>query len=65
MIEKVVRKKKLTDSDYQQDLEYWLSRTPAERVSFVEELRREIWGSAPRRASLPLRYAVVIKRPAI
>jgi len=47
MIEKVVKKYTLGVDDKQQeldDLEYWLSRPPGERVAEVERLRRLVHG---------------------
>ncbi len=42
MIEEVVRKARLQEfSETKQNLAYWLSRTPKERVSAVEYLRRK------------------------
>ena len=47
MIEKVVRKSCLSDfSEPQENLSYWLTKTPEERVSAVEYLRRQIHGSS-------------------
>lgn len=41
MIKKVVHKAKLSEHDeIKQNLEYWLSKTPEERVEAVEEIRR-------------------------
>ena len=49
MIKKVVRKTKLAESnDVSSDLEYWLSRTAAERFSAVEILRRQVYGDSER-----------------
>ena len=49
MIKKVVRKGKLsTPSEVQDNLRYWLSRTPEERVAEVERLRRQRLGVLPR-----------------
>jgi len=49
MIQKVVRKRKLTDASSQaDDLAYWLSRPPDERIEAVERLRRERYGCAVR-----------------
>lgn len=50
-MEKVVRKISLYDKrNY--DLEYWLSKTPEERIYAVELLRKQLYenidGSAPR-----------------
>ncbi len=60
MIEKVVKKYTLGVDDHQQeldDLEYWLSRPPEERVDEVERLRKIYCGTIPRLE----RVAVVVK----
>jgi len=60
MIEKVVRKANLSDfSEVKENLAYWLSRTPSERVEAVEELRRQQHGDSARLQ----RVARVIERP--
>lgn len=41
-IAKVVRRRKLHEPD--PDRAYWRSRTPAERLAHLEELRREYYG---------------------
>jgi len=47
MIAKVVKKTKLQGhSEIKDNLEYWLSKTPEERVAAVESLRRSFHGSA-------------------
>ena len=49
MIKKVVKKTNLADSkNVSSDLEYWLSRTAAERFSAVEFLRRQVYGDSER-----------------
>ena len=49
MIEKVVRKGSLEDfSEAEENLAYWLSKTPEERVTAVELLRRQFNGSSAR-----------------
>jgi hypothetical protein len=49
MIEKVVHKARLSEHNEQkQNLEYWLSRPPEERVDHVEYLRRMYYGDLPR-----------------
>jgi hypothetical protein len=49
MIEKVVRKGNMKDViEVQENLAYWLSRIPEERVAAVEYLRRQIDGSSAR-----------------
>jgi len=60
MIQKVVRKGSLQDtSSAQEDLAYWLSRTPAERVAAVDYLRRQYYGDTGRLR----RVAQIIQRP--
>ena len=49
MIQKVVRKIDLQDfSEVQDNLAYWPSKTPEERVAAVEYLRRQQDGSSAR-----------------
>jgi hypothetical protein len=49
MIEKVVRKENLQDfSEIKENLAYWLSKTPKERIAEVERLRRQYHGSSTR-----------------
>jgi hypothetical protein len=49
MIEKVVRVENLKDfSEIKANLAYWLSKTPEERISAVEVLRRQFSGSSAR-----------------
>jgi len=49
MIAKVVKKGVLREFyEVKEDLEYWLSRTPDERVEAVELLRRQYYGNAGR-----------------
>jgi hypothetical protein len=49
MIEKVVRKANLQEfSEIKENLAYWLSKSPEERVEAVEFLRRMLYGSLPR-----------------
>ncbi len=44
MIEKVVKKRNLNDAGAaKDDLAYWLSKTPEERISAVEILRRQYY----------------------
>jgi len=38
----------LHESDARSNLEYWLSKTPEERISAVEELRRQWIGTEQR-----------------
>jgi hypothetical protein len=48
-MQKVVRKAKLQEfSEVQENLAYWLSKTPEERVAEVERLRRQWDGRAAR-----------------
>lgn len=49
MIEKIVQKGNLKGfSEVKENLTYWLSKTPEERVAAVEHLRREHNGSSAR-----------------
>ena len=49
MIEKVVKKVGLKESSESElDLAQWLKKTPEERVSAVEYLRRQFYGSTDR-----------------
>jgi hypothetical protein len=49
MIKKIVHKKSLLDpQSAKQDLLYWLSRPPEERIAAVEHLRRQYYGSSER-----------------
>jgi hypothetical protein len=49
MIRKTVQKHKLDkDFEIKQNLEYWLSRPPEERLEAVEILRRQVYEGAPR-----------------
>lgn len=60
MIEKAVKKRSLKDaSSIQEDLAYWLSKKPAERIEAVEILRRQYFGNTARLQ----RVARVIRRP--
>jgi hypothetical protein len=45
MIKKVVAKKRLGEfSEIRENLEYWLSKTPQERLAAVDLLRRQRYG---------------------
>ena len=49
MIEKVVKILDLKkDSSIKEDLLYWLSKTPEERIEAIEFLRRQYHGSSER-----------------
>jgi uncharacterized protein involved in exopolysaccharide biosynthesis len=49
MIERVVKKLNLEkDSSTKEDLIYWLNKTPEERISAIEILRRQYHGSSGR-----------------
>ncbi|MBU1920769.1 hypothetical protein KKG66_07980 [bacterium] len=49
MVEKVVRRAKLSQFDeIKENLAYWLSKSPAERVEAVEIMRRMHYGDLPR-----------------
>jgi hypothetical protein len=60
MIQKIVKKHRLQDrTTTQDDLAYWLSKTPEERVAAVEYLRRQYYGNATRLQ----RVARVVQHP--
>ncbi len=60
MIAKVVKVKNLNDKDLiLEDLKYWLSKSPEERVEAVDYLRKQFHGSSERLQ----RVARVIQRP--
>ncbi len=64
MIEKVVQKFSLKDFDeVQENLKYWLSKTPEERVEAVEILSRQHYGEMGRikKVARVLRDGKVIK----
>ena len=47
MIRKIVQVHRMDSfSEIRQNLEYWLSRPPEERIAEVEELRREYYGDS-------------------
>jgi len=49
VIERVVRKGSLQErSDPAADRAYWMQRSPEERLSAVEILRRQMYGDPPR-----------------
>ena len=49
MIEKVVKKyDKKETSSVKEDLAYWLSKTPEERIEAIEILRRQLHGNTER-----------------
>ena len=49
MIKKVVKVKNITDKSLiLDDLKYWLSKSPEERIEAVEFLRRQFHGSSER-----------------
>jgi len=49
MIKKVVKIKNLSDKDFiLDDLKYWLSKSPEERIAAVDYLRRQCHGSSER-----------------
>jgi len=59
MIQKVVTKRTLKDvSAEREDLAYWLTKTPQERVATVDYLRRQQHGSSVRLQ----RFARIIKQ---
>jgi hypothetical protein len=47
-MKKVVTKRNLKDNTRHEDLTFWLNKTPDERVSAVEILRRQYYGSSER-----------------
>ena len=60
MIEKIVIKRSLQDPSFvNDDLAYWLSKTPEERVAMVDYLRNQYYGTTARLQ----RVARVLKRP--
>ena len=49
MIRKTVQKQRLDDySEIEQNLRYWLSRPPQERLAALDALRREFYGDSQR-----------------
>jgi hypothetical protein len=47
MIRKVVQRHDMDSySEIRQNLEYWLSRSPEERLAEVDELRRQYYGDS-------------------
>ena len=49
MIKKVVKKRNLNNfSEVKENLAYWLSRTPEERIEAVEILRKQYYGNTGR-----------------
>jgi hypothetical protein len=48
MIQKTVTKRGIREPSSQQDLAYWLSKTPEERVAAVDYLRQQYYGSTAR-----------------
>ena len=60
MIQKVVTRRNVQELfSMQEDLAYWLSKTPQERIAAVDYLRRQYYGSAARLQ----RVARVVQRP--
>jgi hypothetical protein len=60
MIQKIVKKHRLqARTTVQDDLAYWLSKTPEERVATVDYLRTQYYGNAARLQ----RVARVVQRP--
>ena len=58
MIDKVIKKRNLRETSAKEDLAYWLSRPPEERIAAVEHLRRQVDGGTARLQ----RVARIIKR---
>jgi len=48
MIKKVIRRKKLSTSTENEDLNYWLCKSPEERIEAVEILRKQCNGNTER-----------------
>ncbi len=48
MIKKIVTKRKLHESSTKDDLAYWLSKRPEERIAAVDYLRKQYHGSTTR-----------------
>jgi hypothetical protein len=49
MVRKIVKKHDLDNfSEIRQNLEYWLSRPPEERLAAVDALRRQYYGDSHR-----------------
>lgn len=49
MIRKTVQKQDIDNfSEIRQNLQYWLSRSPEERLAAVDALRREYYGDSQR-----------------
>jgi hypothetical protein len=60
MIQKIVKKHRVQErTTTQEDLAYWLSKTPEERVATVDYLRTQYYGNTARLQ----RVARVIQRP--
>lgn len=60
MLQKIVKKRRLQESTApQEELAYWLSKTPEERVAAVDYLRTQYYGNAARLQ----RVARVVQRP--
>jgi len=60
MIQKIVKKHRLQErTTTQDDLAYWLNKTPEERVATVDYLRTQYYGNTTRLQ----RVARVVQRP--
>jgi hypothetical protein len=60
MIQKTIKRYRLQErTTTQDDLAYWLSKTPEERVATVDDLRAQYYGNATRLQ----RVARVVQRP--
>jgi hypothetical protein len=59
MIEKRIARLRLKEKGSAWDLQYWLTRPPAERVAAVDYLRRVYYGASARLQ----RVARVVQRP--
>jgi len=47
-IEKVINIKKLSTDNNKEDLVYWMSKSPQERIEAIEYLRRMYYGDSTR-----------------
>ena len=60
MIQKIVKKHRLQErTSMQDDVAYWLSKTPEERVAAVDYLRTQYYGNTTRLQ----RVSRVVQRP--
>jgi len=45
-MEKVIAKKTLSSDQVEEDLKFWLSKTPSERLAAVDQLRKQYYGNS-------------------